>query len=153
MTWTFSAEEWLVDFNSAPRGVARSGQSLDPIDEQLRQLLPWIASEPQLVMPSIVPKRPKPEAPPPPAPPAAVADDGLEIELHPTTPAPPTPVPRQAAPPPRVSPAREENAPQPPGGGELSVFIPTLTRGSGPVKAKEPVLEIGIPGDDDDADA
>ena len=32
-----SAEEWLVDFNSAPRGVARSGQSLDPIDEQLRQ--------------------------------------------------------------------------------------------------------------------
>lgn len=139
MTWTFSAEEWLVDFTSTPRGEDRAAVALDPLDEQVRALLPWITAAPQLVMPSIVPKKapakaaeppPQPASepvPPPPTPrvPPPIAD-ALEIELR-----PPSPKPNPA---------------------EGLVFIPNLTRGgSGPHQRAsiEPTLEIGIPDDDD----
>ncbi len=139
MTWTFSAEEWLVDFTSAPRGAVRAAHFLDPVDEQTCGLLTWVNVAPQLVMPSIVPKQ-RPAAPsaapsapvasptapvvdhglPPPPPPDTSRvedeDDGLEIEL---TPAPPS----------------------------LGVFIPTLTRGASATApgAGQPELEIGLP--------
>ena len=145
MTWTFSAEEWLVDFTSAPRGALRASQFLDPVDEQTCGLLTWIEVAPQLVMPSIVPKQ-RPAASPPPAGP-------------PATPAPPVAsssaaVVEQGPPPQPLSDAQllededdsleiELTSPAP----SLGVFIPTLTRGASATapSAGQPELEIGLP--------
>ncbi len=125
MTWMFSAEEWLVDFTSSPRGRPLGDRPVDALDERVLEALPWVAREapPQLVMPSIVPKRSTipplvaeeraPMAPTrePRTPPLGVAmpaaSDGIEIQLH---------TPQVAE-------------PAPPTG--LGVFIPTLTRGAG----------------------
>lgn len=136
MTWTFSAEEWLVDFTSAPRGAVRAAHFLDPVDEQTCGLLAWVDVAPLLVMPSIVPKQ-RPVAPPAPvaSPPGPVLDHGL----------PPPP-------PPETSLLDDEDdgleieLTTPP---SLGVFIPTLTRGASATPpgagAGQPELEIGLP--------
>lgn len=80
MTWRVSPEDWLQDFTSVPRSRPRSGESLDPVDDQLRVMLRWPTEmsltdalrrpspasrpapndpEPKLVIPSMIASKPR----------------------------------------------------------------------------------------------
>lgn len=64
MTWQVSPEEWLLDFTTLPRGRVRGGESLDAIDDRLRQML--AAPPPAMIMPVLAARTPpKPPVPPP----------------------------------------------------------------------------------------
>jgi SAM-dependent methyltransferase len=140
MSWTFAAEEWLVDFTASPRGRPHEGP-LDEIDRRVLATLVW-EQAPKLVMPSIVPKRTT-------IPPLrAAGEEGAPAAPQPqhqrTTP----PQGSHAGPPEALE--VQLSAPKPP----PSVFIPALTRASPPTafaaEPEPPPLEFGLPDDDDD---
>ena len=137
MTWRVSPEDWLQDFTSVPRSRARAGESLDPVDDQLRLMLRWPTQarlvealkrrkpasrpaqghpEPKLVIPSMITSKPrqaaKVEAQPAADPFAALLDPAAPQEPHKqrTTPA------QQAAPAasqPAAQPQPQQSTPAP----------------------------------------
>ncbi len=166
MTWHISPEEWLLDFTSVPRGRARSGESLDPIDDRLRSML--VALPPGVSMPSLTGRSAARSASPParsarsevsrPVPEARSSETPainaeapqrsvLDVELVPANPAPrdeePTPAP----------------TPTPKAGG---MVIPSLTKGSFDIDEEDEAEAldrlspeasmpgVGIPEDDGD---
>lgn len=120
MTWQVSPEEWLLDFTVIPRGLARGGDSLDVIDDRLREMLAPPAPPSGIVIPTITASRrraatgpataasqtgPNPNV----APGSESSSAGtLSVELRPIGPAAPSP--------------------SPPSGTGAGMVIPSLTR-------------------------
>ena len=147
MTWQVSPEEWLLDFTTLPRGRVRAGESLDAIDDRLRQML--AGPPPAMIMP-VLAARTKP----PPAPPKVPEPPTLKVPEPPTLKVPEPPSLKVPEPPPveasgaiiPVLEARPEPrpAPQPPPArvdsstsrsisGEIGLVMPTLATRPPPV--------------------
>jgi len=140
MTWQVSPEEWLLDFTTLPRGRVRAGESLDAIDDRLRQML--AAPPPAMIMPVLAARTP----PKPPVPPPVKLPDPPTVKLpEPPAVKPPEPPVEASAPIIPVLEARSE--PRPASGsrdssssrsisGEIGLVMPTLA--TRPPPAPEP---------------